>query len=99
MTTTYRVTSAKAEEIHTGATFAPGDTAVGFDPADAEDARKLDEGLFAEVREPELDVTEEAEELAREQGLDLGKVAGSGQNGRITKGDVEKAVKDREEKS
>lgn len=45
----FRVASTKPEEIHTGATFAPGEEAAGFDPDNEEDARKLEEGLFVEV--------------------------------------------------
>lgn len=47
---TYRVTSSKPEEIHTGATFAPGEEVPGLDPKDPFDADKLERGLISEVK-------------------------------------------------
>lgn len=40
----------------------------------------------------EIDATPSAEELAQEAGVDLSSVEGTGAGGRITKGDVEKAL-------
>lgn len=45
----------------------------------------------------EVDVTDAARELAEEQGIDLASLEGTGKDGRILKGDVEKAIKEREE--
>lgn len=42
--------------------------------------------------EPTFDATEGAEELAQEAGVDLAKVQGTGQDGRITKADVQAAI-------
>jgi pyruvate/2-oxoglutarate dehydrogenase complex dihydrolipoamide acyltransferase (E2) component len=94
----YRVTSTKLEEIHTGATFLPGEEAIGFDPTDPDDARKLDEGLFVEIqtdapREPSEAVLKKAEELD----VDLETVAPTGKHGDILVADVEKAAKNQEE--
>lgn len=40
----------------------------------------------------EIDATDSAKALAREHGIDLAAVAGTGANGRILKSDVEKAI-------
>lgn len=40
----------------------------------------------------EVDATDAAEKLAAELGVDIAKVQGTGQDGRITKGDVEAAA-------
>ena len=45
----------------------------------------------------EVDVTEAARKLAEEHGIDLGGITGSGAGGRILKGDVERAIRDRAE--
>ncbi len=95
----YRVSSTQIEDIHTGATFAHGEIAVGFDPDDPYDAAKLAEGKIVKVAEPQEPTpgpTDEAVELAAELGIDLGNVAGSGAKGRITKGDVQKAYENQE---
>lgn len=47
----YRVAKSTPEEIQTGATFAPGEEAVGIDPAAPEVARKIEEGRFVEIQE------------------------------------------------
>lgn len=53
-----------------------------------------------EAAEPEaaadVDITDAARELAEEHGLDLSTVEGTGVDGRILKGDVQKAIKARE---
>lgn len=96
MTTRFRVASTKLEEIHTGASFLPGEEAPGFDPNDPDDARKLEEGLFVAIQEPDTEPTPDAVDLAEKLGVDLGKVAGSGANSRVTKADVQKAHDDQE---
>lgn len=45
----------------------------------------------------EVDITDAARELAEEHGIDLAAIEGTGKDGRILKGDVEKAIKEREE--
>jgi pyruvate/2-oxoglutarate dehydrogenase complex dihydrolipoamide acyltransferase (E2) component len=95
----YRVASTQIEDIHTGAMFAPGETAVGFDPADPYDAAKLADGKFVAIAEPigeQVDATPDAIERAAELEVDLEKVAGSGKNNRILVGDVEKAHENQE---
>jgi large subunit ribosomal protein L20 len=47
--------------------------------------------------QPEVEATEAAERKAEELGVDLSAVEGTGQEGRITLGDVEKASKDGED--
>jgi large subunit ribosomal protein L20 len=47
--------------------------------------------------QPEVEATEAAERRAEELGVDLSAVEGTGQEGRITLGDVEKASKDGED--
>lgn len=99
MTDEYRVASAQIEDISTGAMFAPGETAVGFDPDNPYDAAKLVEGKFVAIAAPEPaapDPTPDSVKRAEELGVDLSKVAGSGKDGRITVSDVEKAHQDEE---
>lgn len=88
----FRVASTKAEEIHSGATFAPGEEAVGFDPSDPDDARKLGEGLFVQVHERSVPTPSKAViEKAAELGVDLTAVdQGSGKHGAILVSDVER---------
>jgi pyruvate/2-oxoglutarate dehydrogenase complex dihydrolipoamide acyltransferase (E2) component len=96
----YRVISAQVEDIHTGASFGPGEVAIGFDPDNPYDAAKLADEKFVAVAEPDgPEITDEARELAEQLGVDLEKVAGSGQNGRILIGDVQKASENQEAKS
>lgn len=58
------------------------------------------DGFVEPVAEPEpepltiIDATDAARALAGEHGLDLATVQGTGSGGRITKGDVEKALAD-----
>lgn len=40
----FRVSSAHPEDLASGATFAPGETAVGVNPKDPHDARLIEEG-------------------------------------------------------
>jgi pyruvate/2-oxoglutarate dehydrogenase complex dihydrolipoamide acyltransferase (E2) component len=42
----------------------------------------------------EIDATDEAKELADEEGIDLASIEGSGKDGRITKNDVQRAIED-----
>jgi hypothetical protein len=95
--TRFRVASTKLEEIHSGASFAPGEEAVGFDPNHPEDARKLDEGLIVEIQEeivrpPSEAVVKKAEEL----GVDLDDVTPTGKTG-ITVADVQRTHDNQEE--
>ncbi len=95
----YRVASTKAEEIHTGATFAPGEEAVGFDPSNPEDARKLEECLFVEIQERAVPAVSKAvREKAAELGVDLEQIGiGSGARGAIVVADVERIHDNQEE--
>jgi pyruvate/2-oxoglutarate dehydrogenase complex dihydrolipoamide acyltransferase (E2) component len=100
VSTRYRVASSHPEETHTGATFAPGEEAVGFDPENSEDARKLEEGLFVAIQEkaprpPSKEAVAKAEEL----GIDLEEVAGTGKDGAVTVADVERTHQNQEELS
>lgn len=45
---------------------------------------------------PDVEITDAARELAEEHGLDLAAIEGTGVDGRILKGDVEKAIRARE---
>jgi|GEM_PF-3047980 len=86
----FRVASTKAEEVNSGATFAPGEEAIGFDPDNPEDARKLEEGLFVQIQEetvrpPSDAVIRKAEEL----GVDLAEVEPTGKTG-VTVADVQR---------
>ena len=47
-----------------------------------------------ETTEPEVEATPAAEELAKDEGVDLTEVEGSGEEGRILKTDVEEAVQE-----
>lgn len=47
--------------------------------------------------EDEIDITPAALELAEEHGLDLTQIEGTGKDGRILKGDVDKAIKEEQE--
>lgn len=88
----FRVASSKAEEIHTGATFAPGEEAIGFDPDHPDDARKLGEGLFVQVQEREVPAPSDAvKKKALELGVDLDAVVPTGAKGQVLVADVEKA--------
>lgn len=44
----------------------------------------------------EVEITDAARDLAEEHGIDLASIEGTGKDGRILKGDVEKAIKERE---
>jgi pyruvate/2-oxoglutarate dehydrogenase complex dihydrolipoamide acyltransferase (E2) component len=46
------------------------------------------------IDQPTVDATEGAVELAKEHGLDLGAIEGSGKAGRILQKDVEQAIED-----
>jgi pyruvate/2-oxoglutarate dehydrogenase complex dihydrolipoamide acyltransferase (E2) component len=89
------LTSQRVEDIHTGAMFAPGEEAVGLDPDNDYDAAKIADGAFEPIppdaEEAGPDATPEAVEKAAELGVDLSQVTGTGENGRIKVGDVEKA--------
>jgi pyruvate/2-oxoglutarate dehydrogenase complex dihydrolipoamide acyltransferase (E2) component len=88
--TRFRVASTKLEEIHSGASFAPGEEAVGFDPGNPEDARKLAEGLFVEIQEETVrPPSEAAVKRAEELGVDLNDVTPTGKTG-ITVADVQR---------
>ena len=88
------------EDIHTGATFAPGEEAIGLDPTDPFDAAKIADGAFEPLPETPAetppDATPDAVEKAAELGVDITTVAGSGKDGRILVADVE-AAHDNEE--
>jgi hypothetical protein len=45
----YRVSSSHAEDIASGAVFAPGETAVGVDPDNPYDRQKIDAGILVEM--------------------------------------------------
>lgn len=96
----YRVTSPTVVDIHTGAMFAQGEEAIGFDPEDPHDARLLAEGRVVELQEtaapaPSDAVVKKAQELS----VDLSTVKGTGARGAILVGDVENAHKASEEAS
>jgi pyruvate/2-oxoglutarate dehydrogenase complex dihydrolipoamide acyltransferase (E2) component len=55
----------------------------------------IEEGLLIEVDEGE-GPTEPAEQLAKEKGVDLAQVSGTGSGGSITKSDVEKYINEQE---
>lgn len=98
MTTRFRVTSSKLEEIHTGASFLPGEEAIGFDPENTDDARKLEEGLFVEIQaEAPREHSEAVVKKAVELGVDLDTVTPTGKNGDVLVADVEKAAQTQEE--
>lgn len=70
--------------------------------AEAPEAEAATEAREAEVTseapaEDEIDITPAALELAEEHDLDLTRVEGTGKDGRILKGDVDKAIKEQEE--
>lgn len=69
-------------------------------PETAEPEAPEPEAAKPEAAEPEaaadVDITDAARELAEEHGLDLSTVEGTGVDGRILKGDVQKAIKARE---
>ena len=48
----YRVASRHPEDIASGASFAPGEIAVGIDPKDPHDKQKIEEGRFVLVAPP-----------------------------------------------
>lgn len=101
MTQEYRVSSSHAEDIHTGASFAPGEVAVGVDPEDPHDAALIEDGRLVEVIPSEpVKASEAAEKAAAELGVDLAEVQGTGAGGGITVDDVKKAAnRDNEKES
>lgn len=97
----YRVSSNQIEDIHTGATFGPGEVAVGFDPDNPFDAAKLAEGKFVQLAEsesPQRFSSPEAEAKAQELRIDAADITPTGKTG-ITVTDVEKASENQEGKS
>ncbi len=58
--TRYRVTSSHPETISTGASFAPGELAVGVDPSDAHDKAAIDEGRLTPLKPKPAAKKEEA---------------------------------------
>ena len=46
----YRVSSSHAEDIASGAVFAPGETAVGVDPENPFDKAKIEAGVLVEIK-------------------------------------------------
>jgi len=92
MTDGYRVASQHPEEIHTGASFAPGETAEGIDPSNPFDAAKITEGRFVAVKAvPAPKASAEARAKAEELDVDLDEVDGTGAKGAITVADVVRA--------
>ena len=61
-------------------------------PAAISEDYAAEHGAFVE----DIDATDGAKELASEQSVDLRQVAGTGQDGRITKGDVEDYIAEHE---
>jgi len=95
----YRVTSPTVVDIHTGAMFAQGEEAIGFDPDDPHDAQLLADGRVVELQEtappaPSAAVVKKAEEL----GVDLATVKGTGARGAILVEDVQNAHDQEEDK-
>ena len=95
--TRFRVSSTKLEEAHTGASFAPGEEAIGIDPSNEDDARKIDEGRFVSIiekaeRKPSDAVVKKAEDL----GVDLNDVKPTGKRGIIV-ADVQRTHDNQEE--
>jgi hypothetical protein len=48
----YRVSSSHAEDIASGAVFAPGETAVGVNPDNPHDKELIDRGVLVEITRP-----------------------------------------------
>lgn len=48
----YRVRSSHAEDIASGAVFAPGETVIGVDPKDPYDRAKIKTGVLVEIPLP-----------------------------------------------
>ena len=91
MTDGYRVAGTRPEEIHTGATFAPGETAEGIDPENPFDAAKIAEGRFVAIQSGKPPkASKAAQKKAEDLGVDLEKVDGTGNKGAIGVADVER---------
>lgn len=85
------------EELGSGVMKGPGDkfNEDVFDPQDPTNKRLLDEDKVRVIRKPRPKPTVGAEELAAtDSRIDLALVEGTGEGGRVTKEDVEKAIKD-----
>lgn len=65
MSDRYRVISDHPETISTGASFAPGEEAVGLDPKDPHDKALLEDGKFVVISEGPNPVDLPDEELAK----------------------------------
>ena len=63
-------------------------------PTAPADAARSDEAESQNTQSDEVEATEAAEDAAEELGVDLTKVEGTGQDGRVLKGDVEAAASD-----
>lgn len=93
----------KVAEAEEGAPPPPeAKAAKGLAAAEA----KVEEPEAAEVGAPEaaepeaaaeVEITDAAREVAEEHGIDIAAIEGTGKDGRILKGDVEKAIKAREQ--
>jgi pyruvate/2-oxoglutarate dehydrogenase complex dihydrolipoamide acyltransferase (E2) component len=72
---------------------APSVETVQVEAAPDPDAVKAKDGAPEPTKAPEIDATDAAADLAKKEGINLSDVKGSGEDGRITIGDVRDAVK------
>lgn len=89
-------------------TYGKGGRTVLMQRRYAETLRKLGHGTYpdegsqvslaqpAKSEKPELLISEAVAEFAKENGIDVTKVVGTGKDGRINKSDIEAAIKDQD---
>lgn len=75
--------------------YMAGDEGKLLEAATKADVVKMAERGLVALKEPDIfsaDATDSAVKLAKEAGIDLGEVTGTGAGGRITKADVEALI-------
>lgn len=87
-------------------TYGKGGRTVLMQRRYAETLRKLGHGTYPDEgsqaplakppKKPELLISEAVAEFAKENGIDVTKVVGTGKDGRINKSDIEAAIKDQD---
>lgn len=97
--TEFKYVGLHLDDVADGRLLEPGRT-VDLDEqqqADPHNAQRIKAGLLIPVQhDSNIDATEEAKQLAADNGIDIRDVTGTGANGRVLKGDIEKHIENKE---